>query len=86
VFVRFDHVALTDLTNFRVFPRNLQPELYALPSVSRHRAEVSATKERKKHDMKKRKKTAKIRDLKPAKDAKGGGRSTKPPIFGPPPQ
>jgi hypothetical protein len=42
-------------------------------------------KERK-HEMKKRKKTAKIRDLKPAKDAKGGGRSTKPPIFGPPPQ
>jgi hypothetical protein len=23
VFVRFDHVALTDLTHFRIFPRNL---------------------------------------------------------------
>jgi hypothetical protein len=56
-----------------------------LQHLIRNRAEVSATKERK-HEMKKRKKTAKIRDLKPAKDAKGGGRSTKPPIFGPPPQ
>jgi hypothetical protein len=44
VLVRLDHVALTDFTHFRIFPRNLQPELYALPSVSRHTAEVSATK------------------------------------------
>jgi hypothetical protein len=24
--VRFDHVALTDLTHFRIFPRNLEPD------------------------------------------------------------
>ena len=26
VLVRFDHVALTDLTHFRIFPRNLAPD------------------------------------------------------------
>ena len=26
MFVRFDHVALTDLTHFRIFPRNLEPD------------------------------------------------------------
>ena len=26
MFVRFDHVALTDLTHFRIFPRNLAPD------------------------------------------------------------
>jgi hypothetical protein len=26
VLVRFDHVALTDLTHFRIFPRNLEPD------------------------------------------------------------
>ena len=25
-FVRLDHVALTDLTHFRIFPRNLEPD------------------------------------------------------------
>jgi hypothetical protein len=24
--VRFNHVALTDLTHFRIFPRNLEPD------------------------------------------------------------
>ena len=33
VFVRLDRVALTDLTHFRVFPRNLGAGLYALPEV-----------------------------------------------------
>jgi hypothetical protein len=37
--------------------------------------------------MQKKKKTAKVRDLKPAKDAKGGGfgGQTPKPVFGPPP-
>ena len=26
VLVRFDHVALTDLTHFRIFPRNLEAD------------------------------------------------------------
>ena len=26
VLLRFDHVALTDLTHFRIFPRNLVPD------------------------------------------------------------
>jgi hypothetical protein len=26
VLLRFDHVALTDLTHFRIFPRNLEPD------------------------------------------------------------
>jgi hypothetical protein len=26
LFVRFDHVALTDLMHFRIFPRNLEPD------------------------------------------------------------
>jgi len=26
VLVRLDHVALTDLTHFRIFPRNLEPD------------------------------------------------------------
>jgi len=34
VFVRFDHIALTDLTHFRIFPRNLGPDFTHYPGVS----------------------------------------------------
>jgi hypothetical protein len=40
VLVRFDHIALTDLTHFRIFPRNLAPDfthyLSEQPGMSSH--------------------------------------------------
>jgi len=48
---------------------------------------LEQTTPRRKTKMQKKKKTAKVRDLKPAKDAKGGGfgGQTPKPVFGPPP-
>jgi hypothetical protein len=37
VLLRFDHVALTDLTHFRIFPRNLAPDFTHY--LSEHRKE-----------------------------------------------
>jgi hypothetical protein len=79
VLVRLDHVAVTDLTHFRIFSRDLAPDFThyfskrpEMTSQDESSRKAKPTRKKNKMAQKKTKKTNKVRDLKPKKDAKGG--------------